>query len=241
MSPPEISRISGDNGDWRARSVPNLYPITVEHEVLITCPRHVTTLRDVTAEEFDGALVLWADRLSAHDSLDAHATLFVNDGKNAGASLPHSHAQLCVVPETRQARERFHRISGANCAVCTLVADATLRIYEHDHVSIAMHPAPMTAGSMVVASTKHNTSIDQFVTPELRSALQIAIAALAPDVDFNLLVHASEIRNVHPVIELVPRSSVFAGLELSTGVGVSIDDPHALVSNARERIAALVG
>jgi UDPglucose--hexose-1-phosphate uridylyltransferase len=238
MSPPEIARIPGEKGAWAARSVPNLYPITAEHEVLVACPRHVTSLRDLTNEEFDNALQLWVKRLEKHDSTDVHATLFVNDGKAAGASLPHSHAQLCVVPLTRQAGERFSRMTQPDCAVCSLVHDEALRIYEAGGFVVSLHPAPMTAGSLVVASTQHDPDVSHLATPPWRQALQVAIAGIPPDSDFNVLVHASPARNVHPIVEVVPRSSVFAGLELSTGVGVSIDDPHTLVPVVRERVGA---
>ena len=57
---------------------------------------------------FGGAVAAWRERMRAHADDAAYLHLIVNEGRDAGASLPHSHAQLYAlgfVPAT-VARER---------------------------------------------------------------------------------------------------------------------------------------
>ena len=95
MTPPE-TLVLPERGDWRVRVVPNLYPALERQEVVIHSRRHVRSL----AELEDGELRLvgeaWQRRANASSGY-LHA--LVNEGREAGSSLPHSHSQLVWLPE----------------------------------------------------------------------------------------------------------------------------------------------
>jgi UDPglucose--hexose-1-phosphate uridylyltransferase len=95
------------------RGEPDLFasrPASGAHEVIVNSPRPVSSLADLSAEELETAMGVWRERMGAHRSA-ACVHLIVNEGEQAGASLPHTHAQLYAlefVPALiARERERF--------------------------------------------------------------------------------------------------------------------------------------
>lgn len=133
-TPPEIDaeRPDGsppDGPGWVVRVVPNRYPLvapeapapapeaqpqlfgaaaaTGAHEVIIQSPRPILSLSELSAEEVERVVAMWQRRLRAHAGAAARH-LIVNERPRAGASQPHSHAQLITFPmvPAELARER---------------------------------------------------------------------------------------------------------------------------------------
>jgi UDPglucose--hexose-1-phosphate uridylyltransferase len=137
-TPPELYRLPGANGSWAVRVVPNLYPAlspgeaapgddplavgrgepdlfaaqpaSGDHEVIVNAPDPVHSLAEVAPEQVEAAMSVWRERMVAHAD-SAYVHVIVNEGKEAGASLPHTHAQLYALPFVPAAvareRERF--------------------------------------------------------------------------------------------------------------------------------------
>ena len=238
-TPPEIDRIIGDDGVWRARAVPNLFPLSDVHEVLIPTHRHATSLRELTPDEWVSLVELWQRRLTqAPCSSDRYLHLFVNDGKGAGASLPHTHAQLVSVPRSHEVLSLTHHLAeGEECAACALLTSAEeLLIAELGAFQLLAHPTPRTGGGMLLYPIEHHTDATTLPVAALAQALHCAVQAL-PDGDFNCwLVHDPH-SSAHTYVEFVPRTSIPAGVEMALGIGVSIIDPEAAAAAARERLA----
>jgi len=241
-TPPEIARLTGDDGAWRARAVPNLFPLAQVHEVLIPTPRHVTSLRELAPPEWTMAVALWLERLAAHAALGADGSylhLFVNDGAGAGASLEHSHAQLVAVPRAPQVLELTTHVrsgSAEGCALCALGwSDDELLVFAQDGLTLRAMATPRTGGALLLAPVEHGAGLALFAAA-LPAALERAVQALQPG-PFNLWLVQDPDRGVHPYIELVPRSAIPAGMELALGVGVSTQDPVEAALQARARLA----
>src|SRR5262245_39163434 len=120
-TPPETyaMRRNGSQPDkpgWSVRVVPNLYPAldpeSAEpepfakpelftatpargaHEVVINAPQPVTSLADLDVNQVVAALDVWRSRMRTHtDAGAAYVHVIVNERREAGASLPHTHAQ----------------------------------------------------------------------------------------------------------------------------------------------------
>ena len=96
-TPPETLRI-GD--PWRVRVVPNLYPAFDRHEVVVHAPRHVRSMAELSPEEVGAVAEAWRERAhAARGEGFGYVHAFVNEGRIAGASLPHSHSQLVWLRE----------------------------------------------------------------------------------------------------------------------------------------------
>ena len=81
MTPPELYRIGTGEKDkpgWLVRVVPNKYPITDTHEVIIHGPDDDHDIEDLPIEQVVRILTAYRDRYRAHD--DAGQVLF-KDGK----------------------------------------------------------------------------------------------------------------------------------------------------------------
>lgn len=118
-TPPAVVRQPVDEAlAWRARIVPNRYPITCGpadsgfattasaggrpargvHEVVIESPRHERSILEVPPDDWRGVWEMCRRRLEmlAGSGL-AWATIFKNSGPRAGASLEHVHSQLVAL------------------------------------------------------------------------------------------------------------------------------------------------
>lgn len=124
-TPPELFAIRDagtqpDTPGWRVRVVPNRFPavrldesaLTGEagqdqilagvgaHEVIIECPHRETHLGRLPPASVTDVLVAYRERLRVHsaDPRLKHALIFKNQGRAAGATIPHSHSQLIATP-----------------------------------------------------------------------------------------------------------------------------------------------
>jgi UDPglucose--hexose-1-phosphate uridylyltransferase len=102
MTPPE-TLVLPEKGDWRVRVVPNLYPALERQEVVVHSRRHVRSLAELGGDEPELVAQAWRRRAAAHAGY-VHA--LVNEGREAGSSLPHSHSQLVWLPEPPPAHAR---------------------------------------------------------------------------------------------------------------------------------------
>lgn len=244
QTPPELERIPAANGGWHARAVPNLFPLARAHEVLVMAPRHVTTVRDLTVDEWEQALLLWLRRLTAHSTHAAHdyAHLFVNDGHAAGASLEHSHAQLVVLPRSAGGDTLTARVRGDACTACGLrEREPKLVVWSRHvvdgHVDLVASPTPRAGGSLLLLPREHRTTVEPSFAADLARCLHAAVVALVEG-PFNLWLVIDTHHAAHWYVELVPRNSTAAGVELALGVGVAITDPVTAAAAARERLGA---
>ncbi|MBU1327024.1 hypothetical protein KKB64_01885 [Patescibacteria group bacterium] len=101
ITPPEVYRIGGGEKDkpgWLVRVVPNLFPITDIHEVIIHGTDHEKDIEDLPIEQVVRILTCYRDRYRAHTG-DGQVLIFCNHGLKAGASLVHPHSQLVVIPK----------------------------------------------------------------------------------------------------------------------------------------------
>src|SRR5471032_3216007 len=104
-TPPETLRLGDGPSGWGVRVVPNLYPALERQEVVIHGPEHVHSIGELAATTLDLVAEAWQRR--AHDA-GGICFPFINEGQDAGASLPHSHSQLAWLPAAPPAAAGEH-------------------------------------------------------------------------------------------------------------------------------------
>ena len=220
-TPPEtlaLGRPAGsprDSPGWIVRVVPNLYPVLARHEVVVHSPRHVRTFADVRDEELLETARAWQERAAAEPTGYLYA--LVNEGRFAGASLAHSHSQLVWLPEAPPgvARER----GGAG----EVLDEHALA--EKQGVVLAVHPAGRAPYELLVAPRMPGTSA--FADERLAAALALLrdgarrLRALEGPLPWNAWLHDGP----HWHIELVPRLTQLAALELGAEIYVNVVAP----------------
>jgi UDPglucose--hexose-1-phosphate uridylyltransferase len=235
LTPPEIDAVRPDGGTpdtpgWRIRVVPNKYPaLAGRHEVIVHSPDHEAELEDLGDEGLLEVLEVWRRRIAAQlDAGAAAATLIVNRGPGAGASLAHPHAQLFgtpVVPplllDELLEFERFRNRYGG-CVLCAEIDGAGDRLVHAGDVAAWVPAATRFPGELWLAGA-------------LRRAL-VAVEAATGGAPLNLWLHTApaELRGAyHWHMELAPRLSSIAGLELGADIALVTVDPEAAAEALR--------
>lgn len=238
-TPHETGRIVSRDGAWRARSFPNLFPLTDPHEVVVPTPRHVTRWRDLTLPELEAGMRLLLERRAALIREGRYVHAFVNDGAQAGASIPHVHAQLVSVPAAGHAEALTAGVRPPSCAFCELLGDeqAPLVVERGLRYAIIAHPLPRLGGALLIIPTDHDDDVDDQPPAELAALLHRALHAVDEDVALNLWLVANRERRAHWYLELQPRTAQLAGVELALAIAVVAQDPVETASRARERLA----
>ena len=207
MTPPQ-TLVLPEDGDWRVRVVPNLYPALERQEVVVHSPRHARSLAELEDGELELVAEAWRRRAKAHPGY-VHA--LVNEGREAGSSLPHSHSQLVWLPEppAPHARPRGDAFLERDSllAVCPW---ASRLPYE----SVI---APSEAGGQAFASP--------LLAPALRLVAEFVrrLHELEGPVPLNAWLEHDE----HDWrLVLLPRLTILAGLELGAGIYVNTLPPE---------------
>ena len=100
-TPPEVYRIGGGEANkpgWEIRVVPNMFPITETHEVIIHSPDHNKNVEELSLKQIENIIKTYVNRFNFLKS-KGKVFIFSNQSLISGASLIHSHSQIAVVPQ----------------------------------------------------------------------------------------------------------------------------------------------
>ena len=211
-TPPETLRLPSA-GAWQVRVVPNLFPAFEGHEVVVHTPEHLRSIGDLS----DGALALvaeaWRSRAEAARAAGfPYVHALVNEGRVAGSSLPHTHSQLVWLRELPPAIVAEGDASAVLDGEVVLERGGLVLLCpSSSHAPYEMRVAPM------------ERAVGGLQSPKLGGALALAAEAvrrlrsLEPGAPLNLWLHDGPWWH----IDLVPRLTVSAGIELGSGIYVN--------------------
>lgn len=221
-TPPEIARVGEP---WRVRVFPNKYPPSSGAEVIVESPRHDAQFEQI--EHLDDVLRMYVDRLRAHADAP-YTALFRNDGARAGSSIPHVHAQLIPLPFVPPRVQRELDASAKVCAACNIDGEV---IVENDAFAwIAPERSWMPYQQWIVPK-HHVASMIDADLDALAPLLRFASHATRKLGDFNVVF--MNFSRGHFYVEILPRVTSLAGLELGTGTFVEIVDAAAAADRLR--------
>lgn len=244
MTPPEtlaLGRAGGrpDTPGWTVRVVPNKFPAIPGQEVVVHGPRHVRSIVDVEPEVMALAVGVWRLREQAHLAAGAAWVLAcVNEGAGAGASLDHSHSQIVPFPTVPPTIQLDMAATGSgDCRLCTALAGERPRLLREADGLATFCPAwSRMPYETWIAPVAHRP---RWADPAaLATALVDAVARLRSvtggEPAWNAVVHEGPAgADFHWHVELMPRLTVPASVELGTGVWVNVVDPDAAASELR--------
>ena len=206
-TPPESYRVGGA-AEWTVRVVPNLYPAFERQEVVVHSPRHVRSFAELSDNEVAAVAEAWdARREAAREEGFDYVHALINEGAAAGSSLPHSHSQLVWL---RELPPEVTRESGdAGELLRELV------VAERDGMRAVIHRAGRLPYETLIGG-------EPFVLGGALLLLREVVARLRKlegPLPWNAWLHEGH-------IELVPRLSVLAGVELGAGIYVNTVAPE---------------
>lgn len=236
-------------------SSPDLFgsqPAVGRHEVIVQTPRHVAGLGELSEDELARSMAAWRARVGAHAETASYVQLIVNSGPGAGASIPHSHAQLYamrfVPARVARERERFatysERTTGGHLLSDIAVDEIRRaeRLVAVDEEAILLCPwasaSPYTLW-LLPRTPEARFDRDDRGAAMLGRALTALEGALGAPPQLNLFVRTAPraTAEFHWRIEIVPKLGLKAGFELSTGVDINAVAPEA----AAEKLRAALG
>jgi UDPglucose--hexose-1-phosphate uridylyltransferase len=251
-TPPEVWALrpgggAPDGPGWTVRAFPNLYPAlepgaptpepsaapelftalaaTGHHEVIVNAPEPVTSLAALPVEQVELAV-------------------------EAGASLPHTHAQLYALDFVPQAvareRERFGayaiRTMGGNLLADLVQAEVRIRdrIVAIDDDAVLMAPYGSRLPYQLLLAPRRARARFEDDGPTGARLLHDGLSRLArrfgAPPPLNLWVRTAPRDAEHFAwrIDVLPRLTNIAGLELGTGVHMNIVAPEQAAAELRE-------
>jgi UDPglucose--hexose-1-phosphate uridylyltransferase len=202
----------------------------------VSTPRHARSFADLDDAELACVAAAWRARAETarHEGF-AYVHAFLNEGREAGASLAHSHTQLVWLRELPAAVEKEHTSAG-DCGVCELLTRDDLLVEERVGVAALAHPAGRLPYELLIAPRAHDEQ--GFAGEQLPVALQLLagavrrVRALEGPVPLNAWLHAAG----HWHVEVVPRVSILAGVELGAEIYVNALPPEDAAAALKEAV-----
>jgi UDPglucose--hexose-1-phosphate uridylyltransferase len=208
------------------RVVPNLYPAFERQEVVVHSPRHVRTFAELRDDEVAAVARAWTMRFDAARSEGfSYVHALINEGAAAGSSLAHSHSQLVWLREVPPEVAREHGSPPP--------AAAELVVAGRGGMTAAVHPAGRLPYETLIAGNPFDLELALSLVRETVKRLRAVEGA----VPWNAWLH----NGPHPHIELVPRLSVLAGVELGAGIYVNTVAPEDAGSALRQALTPKAG
>jgi UDPglucose--hexose-1-phosphate uridylyltransferase len=275
-TPPEVYAVRPDGGapdgpGWTVRVVPNLYPALSptgpeiprhanpdlftampaigSHEVVVNAPQPVVTLGALEVAQVQAAMETWRRRILAHDAA-AYVHVIVNERREAGASLPHTHAQVyaldfvpaAVARERERAGAYATRTMGGNL-LGDLVQEEVRqreRVVAIDDEAVVLAPyASRLPYQLLLAPRRPRPRFEDdgpLGAALLHDALNRLARRFGTPPPLNLWVRTAPSGSDHFCwrIDIVPRLTHLAGLELGAGLNLNIVAPELAAAELRE-------
>jgi UDPglucose--hexose-1-phosphate uridylyltransferase len=275
-TPPELYALRDDGSapdtpGWRVRVVPNLYPALDPdspepppqanpdlfcalpargaHEVIINAPDPVTSLAELSIDQVAAAMSVWRERMRFHAGA-AYCQLIVNERREGGASLPHTHAQLYalefVPAAVARERERFGayatRTMGGNLLGDLVQEEVRLgdRVVAIDDEGVLMVPYGARLPFQLLLAPRRPVRRFEDDGPLCAALLHDGLSRLGrrlgANPPLNLWVRTAPRGAEHFGwrIDVVPRLTHLAGLELSAGLSLNIVSPERAAAELRD-------
>lgn len=230
-TPPEVLRYGkgevNKNG-WSVRVIPNKYPITDLHEVIVHSPDHQKDIEDFHLSQVNLIFKAYRERYNFYKK-KGQVLIFCNHGLHAGASLGHPHSQLVVIPSQINldalTREPLTNIVDENKFFHVYCPDFSQWPYE-------VWITPKIEGKIFGDITDEEiTDLAQILQKILKRLKKIHEHNPITDLPFgyNYYIYPKE----SWYIRVIPRFVHRAGFELGTGLSVNVVDPTDAVFELR--------
>lgn len=240
----------GSDHSWLTYVVKNIFPaVSLDNsqaygtqEVIIETPDHTKHLDDLPERHIASLLHTYAERTRALEKISGidYILIFKNNGGAAGASLTHSHSQIFatrfVPPQLMdKSRKVFeYKLFHGSCVYCDTIAKESQgpRFVYQDKYVIAFTPyASLHNYEIWIIPLRHVDNITKLTHVEHHSFAKILKRILQKITRLNLpynyyfhqLVNDTD---QHLYLKIVPRGSVWAGVEIGSGLVINAIAPE---------------
>ncbi|MDX9893625.1 MAG: DUF4931 domain-containing protein [Patescibacteria group bacterium] len=227
---------------WAIKVIANKFPVVTKknknaygyQEVVIETPDHLEEIEDLPAERVAKIIEVYAQRtkeISKDKKID-YILIFKNNGGAAGASLQHAHSQIFATkflpPHLKDKSERVHqhRLKTGKCIYCEVIKKEKRgpRLIMEDRNIIAFCPWASRHNYEVWLMPKRHLDNITMLNQTERLSLARALKRILKKINkiglpynyyFHQVVHDED---QHLYIKITPRGSVWAGVEIGSGL-----------------------
>ncbi len=254
--------VSSEENKFLVRIVNNKYPIcdTLSspygvHDVVIDTPRHLEHPKDFSINHWESLLGAMQRRWEeiAHDPKIKFIQIFKNYGKEAGASISHSHWQIIGLGDIPyhmnlqyEHYNAFYKEKGS-CYLCSKLQklESDYIITECDDWIAAAPYISEFAHETWLVPKRHKKHYGELTAEELKSCGRLlkkilrGYDALEAGGAFNICFMSSGVKDsfdYHFYIKIIPRLSNWAGFELATRCYINTVHPKTHVQMMRNTL-----
>ncbi|MDD5415212.1 MAG: galactose-1-phosphate uridylyltransferase [Smithellaceae bacterium] len=239
-----------DAPEGKILSVKNIFPaVTLDNkkaygaqEVIIETPDHKKELHNLSEDQIEKLLRLYAKRTLALSQIKniEYILCFKNQGSKAGASIVHAHSQIFatdIMPsEIKEELKLSHEYQANHkaCAYCDVIKremKSPRKIFEDKFIAALAPYASQYHYEAWIFTKRHLDNITKLNDSEFRSfakALKKILIKLSElNLSFNYFLHQTISDNdQHFYLKIQPRDSVWAGVELGSGIVINSVPPE---------------
>ncbi|MDD5431099.1 MAG: HIT domain-containing protein [Candidatus Pacebacteria bacterium] len=229
----------------------NFFPVmdAVGHHDLVITRDHNKNFGQISLEDAVKTFKIFQERykMFAKEKCISYVSIFHNWGARAGASVYHPHSQIIAVPvippDVAHSLRGSHNFWAKNkkCVHCVSVnkelKEKSRVIYRNKSAVVFAPFVSKEPFEARIFPKKHLPYFEDTQEKDLRGvveALQFILKKITKnlnDSDYNFFIHTAPIkdkkkyRHYHWHIEIVPKTTLDAGFELSTGMEINVVDP----------------
>ena len=220
------------------------------HEVVISRD-HDHAMARLAPRQVASIIRAYRDRYLAlkDEACVAYISIFHNDGREAGASITHPHSQIIATPvippdvgrSLRGSTEYFRK--QRRCVHCVMLDFERRRreriVYSNRNFLVLCPFVSRQAFETRIFPRRHQPAFEMITESEILDfgdVLQSALARIARCLDnpaYNFFIHTAPTADgvgaahYHWHVEIVPKTGIWAGFEIGTGIEISTTAPEA--------------
>jgi UDPglucose--hexose-1-phosphate uridylyltransferase len=235
---------------WSVLSLKNKYPAVTPknkkargfQEVIVETPYHGKDLADLNKKQVERLLDMYKRRtqeLAGHKKIE-YILCFKNEGSKAGASIAHAHSQVFateIIPPDLLEESKLiqqYKIKNGSCPYCDIPKKeikSKRGIYQDRHMICFAPYASEYHYEAWIFPTRHIDNITLLTKTELSSltyCLKLILNKMQKlNLSFNLFLHnVVSDQDQHFYIKIQPRDSIWAGVELGSGLVINSIPPE---------------
>lgn len=240
-------------------SIKNIFPaVSLDNkkaygsqEVIIETTDHKKELHNMSEAQIEQLLRMYAKRTQAINKIKNldYILCFKNQGSKAGASIVHAHSQIFATdimpPEIKQELElaRQYKLKHQACAYCDIIKreiKSPRKIYADKFVAAFAPYASQYHYEAWIFTKRHLDNITKLNDHEFKAFAKtlkkILLKLSQLNLSFNYFLHqAVSDRDQHFYLKIQPRDSIWAGVELGSGLVINSIPPEEAAEFYRTR------
>ncbi len=251
----------GPKANWQIKVIKNKYPAVSlnnpkaygQQEIVIETGDHVKEMEDLSVKQIADILKAYAARTKsiAKNKKIEYILIFKNNGGSAGATLQHTHSQIFATqflpPHLldKSQRQQQYKLQHKSCVYCDVIKKEAKgpRLIWQDKQVIAFTPYASNFNYEAwILPKKHYDNITDLTAKDRLSWARILKHILNKisqlNLPYNFYFHqVINDNDQHLYMKIVPRGSIWAGVEIGSGLVINPILPEEAAKYYREGIS----